>query len=184
VSGESPSSDWDCILPSGPAADTQATESALSLFADDGELALAAFTPDCRSALGTASRLASEMGHEEIRSAHLFLGILTRPGSRLQPLIVRSGVQMSVLREAFRRSLSGGPAALAPCRLHRDYLSKNALSAIRRASARAQQRGGHTVTELDLLTALLQREDLVTRVLEEHHVEPAQLLPAFSSRND
>ncbi|MCY2995893.1 MAG: protein kinase [Planctomycetota bacterium] len=150
--------------------------SALLLFADDGALELTIFDADCRAALVTASELADEMGPEEIRSAHLFLGILARPGSRLAPATRQAGVGVPALIAAFRNLWRAPPGTVPPHQLHRDYLSKHALSQLRGAVAQAHHNGGRAVTERDLLSVLLHGESVITRVLAEQGLDSAKLL--------
>jgi hypothetical protein len=68
-------------------------------------------------------------------------------------------------------------ASVRQPKLHREFLSENALLTLRTASSLATQTGRQAISERDILAAILQNKaNIITTTLRSAGVDPARLL--------
>jgi hypothetical protein len=172
------------VAATAPVADAHAVKPDNSGTSDDlmlpsGDLNRALFDEAARAALDEAALLAFRTYWADLRSPHLFLGILGRRNSRLaEHLTAQRLVDPHVLSSAFLSSLTNRVnAALRQPKLHREFLSENALFTLRAAHRRAQQAGRAMVAERDILASILDNEsNIITTALRQAGVDPQRLL--------
>ena len=145
----------------------------------DGNLDRRLFDESCLKALDAATVLAWKTNWPDIRSPHLFLGILTREQSQLADhLRVRTRLSPTSLANLLVQGLNGPINISRPVpKLHQKLLSENALEVLRSSQRRAVQRDAAGITECDLLEAILADEsNIITRTLIQAEIEPRSLL--------
>lgn len=152
-----------------------------SLLAANGDLNRQSFTDFGLAALEEATLLAYRSYWQDLRSPHIFLGLLTCFGSPLAVRLEQSKiVPPASLANAFLAALSNQSrldAMLRKPKLHREFLSENALSILRQAAELARQRQARQISEDDLLRAVLEDVNGITvTMLKQVGLEPEQLL--------
>lgn len=163
--------------PEAPPTDTLAA--AKDIVAPDGALDRRLFEVELLGALDEAAALASRTHWADIRSPHIFLGILTRPDSRLAAHLTAGGtVDPTALAAVLIRALTGPPnPALPRPRLHREFLSENALHILRAGKLHAERRGAARSAESDVLRAILgDGANIITASLAQAGLSPQQFL--------
>lgn len=145
-----------------------------------GELDTSLFHSEALAALEEASLLAYRSYWPDLRSPHIFLGILNRPGSRLAVHMQKTGVSSpEAIATTFLASLTGQypiDARVRPPRLHREFLSENTLAVLREAQQRASAKNHPTVCESDLLEAILQNpSNIITSTFLKAGIQPERL---------
>ena len=121
------------------------------------------FTQRAELAIERAHRAASALGHSEVGTEHLLLGILQEREGLGARILSRRGLEEEALRRAIlRRDGSGQPCAA------RQGLSAHAREAVERSAAEALElRQGFIGTEHLLLGILRQPDCAGVRLLEE-----------------
>ncbi len=145
----------------------------------DGSLDRRVFEDSCMTALDAAAVLAWKTNWPDIRSPHLFLGILTREQSQLAGhLRARTRLCPTSLANLLVQGLNGPINISRPVpKLHQNLLSENALDLLRSSLRLAVQRGASIITESDLLETILADEtNVITRTLIQAKIEPSSLL--------
>ena len=149
------------------------------LMLPNGDLHLALFAEDAKLALNEAALIAYRTYWPDLRSPHIFMGILGRRNSRLTE-------HLNALRmfppHALSSSLQAGltqpvNASLRQPKLHREFLSENALLTLRTASRLSQEARRPLISEHDILAAILQNNsNIITTTLRGAGVDPVRLL--------
>jgi len=126
------------------------------LFLPAGGLATARFTPDGLRLLDAAVEAAVRTNWEEIRSPHLFIGLLLDEKGPVPARLQQMGVPPLELLDALFRGVGQPPRArIRRPQLHREFISDNALKVLRAACAAAARAGRPQVDAQDVLTASL-----------------------------
>ncbi len=149
------------------------------LMLPSGDLHLTLFDADARLALNEAALIAYRTYWPDLRSPHVFLGILSRRNSRLaQHLNSLQLFPPNVLSSSLQAGLTQPVnASLRQPKLHREFLSENALLTLRTASGLAKQADRQTISERDILAAILQNDaNIITSTLRNAQIDPARLL--------
>jgi hypothetical protein len=150
------------------------------LLLPDGNLQRACFDEDALAALEEAVLMAYRSYWQDLRSPHMFLGILNRRRSRLaQHMTDKLHLDAASLATSLLVGLTQRPdAALRPPKLNREFLSENALGMLRAAQQLAQQLAQDArIGERALLEAILRNPaNIVTHILQQNSIEPLSLL--------
>ncbi|MEK6262136.1 MAG: CHAT domain-containing protein [Planctomycetota bacterium] len=149
------------------------------LMLPSGDLDLALFDDDARRALNEAALIAYRTYWPDLRSPHLFLGMLGRRNSRLaQQLLALKLIDPDALSSSFQAALTKSVnASLRQPKLHREFLSENALLTLRTASGLTAQADRQTISERDILAAILRNDaNFITTNLWNFGIDPASLL--------
>lgn len=149
------------------------------LFHPSGYLDLDMFSTQARGALDMAAESALTTHWEEIRSPHIFLGLLQLPQSKLESRLRHKGVDPLKLADMFCQSVGKLPRlTLKKPLLHREMISDNAMRVLRQAHAAAGKAGHAVIEEGDLLgTILLDEKGFVNQWLKSCRLNPLDLLP-------
>lgn len=149
------------------------------LLLPDGNLNLDWFDADSRAALEEATLMAYRSYWADLRSPHLFLGVLNRRRSRLaQHLIALQLVDPNPFATSLLASLTNRPdASIRQPKLHREFLSENALLTLRTARDIADREDRHAISETDILSAILGNEsNAITATLRKAGLVPQSLM--------
>lgn len=154
-----------------------ASNSSVVLFHPNGQLRLDLFVETAATAVRESVRFARDTRWESVRSPHLFMGVLAVGDEMICDWCDRLGANRSRLleqfREIFRESCVCPPP---PLRLHREFISDNALRVLRAAYQRCQtQQRGQTSTT-DLLICVLTTPHSVVADCFAHIGVPARQL--------
>jgi hypothetical protein len=149
----------------------------LRVFRADGEVDFSVMADTLRDALERAMREAACGNWSEIRSPHLALGILTCPKSEMKAYAQRRGLPIQRFVSLLRAVCPPGPAETPP-RLHKEFVSDNALQYLHRAVELARRRDAVVVGEQDLWRAILEDpRGIVVAALLKGGFSPAAWLP-------
>lgn len=147
------------------------------LFRGDGRLRLEVFSDRAARALRAAVDCAKATGWDALRSPHLFMGLLTeadpvvRAWARKAKLPLQKTLRQ--FREVFTEDHVEKEATLA---LHREFLSDNVISILRRARLRAAKNRRRQINCIDLLYTILNTPGGVVPVfLRSNGFTPSQL---------
>jgi ATP-dependent Clp protease ATP-binding subunit ClpA len=137
-------------------------DSADDVFHRDGSLRLELMSEAAVEALRESLRQARETGWDNVRSPHVFMGLLAAPdasvrywGGRLEADLHLEGNLTTLLgqfQELFCQQEGAGEAVLA---LHREFLSDNVIRLLRQAHQRAAYHRRSRLTPMDLLISML-----------------------------
>ena len=132
------------------------------VFENNGKLYLPLFSPDALVVLSESVRHAVATRSDNIRTPHLFMGLLSFPdsgviawGQSLKADLNELSVQF---QELFHQDKTPEHAKLF---LHREFLSDQVIELIRDAKDRSSIHSRKTVTPMDLLISLLTDSDSV-----------------------
>lgn len=145
----------------------------------NGALNQGLFEADAWSACEEAALMAYRSHWAELRSPHLFLGILNRRGSKLaKHLAAVLTIDANQLATTLLVALARNPdASLRPPKLNREFLSENALLVLRKAHELAQGRQAPQIKERDLLEAIVTiPSNIITLSLRQSGIDPSKLL--------
>src|SRR5690606_32233076 len=120
----------------------------------DGHQDFSRFTPRARNAVMAAHNEAHAAGHDQVRPAHLVLGLLSGPEALAGQAIVACGVDLDALRRAVVAALPE-PVEDVPALVPYDQGSKKALELTFREALRL---GHNYIGTEHLLLALLELE--------------------------
>lgn len=179
-----PAAPASTTLASAPASTASASHAPqpprqFEILLPDGRLNRSAFAPEMWSALEVAAEVAFRTNWLDLRSPHLFLGVLLREHSRLADHL-RAGQMLdpTSFGGALLRGLTA-PRAETPFkpRLHREFLSENALQALRAARQHALDRQASLISERDLVASMLANDNnIITQSLRQIGLAPESFL--------
>lgn len=156
---------------------------ARDIFLPTGFLDRGRFTPAALDALDEAVAAARTTRWQMFRTPHLFLGLLVAPDRTVRLWGLQAGLDLFELGWKFRRLLRlPGTMPTAP-RLHREFLSKPAITALRTARTRCEEHDRVRVTPADLLWAVLAQDGCVIARLADGGL-PAPVLRVLLAEAD
>jgi ATP-dependent Clp protease ATP-binding subunit ClpB len=117
-----------------------------------------------QEALGAAQRLAGELNHQQIESAHLLAALLSQPEGVVLPLLGKMGISPTSVRVKLEAVLDRLPKVYGGVET---YMSPGFRSVLSAAFEQAEALGDAYVSTEHLLLALLAQGDDVGRVLAE-----------------
>jgi len=152
-------------------------ESRDDVFLPAGPLRMERFDETALAALHEAVRLAGETRWDNIRSPHVFMGLLAVPDSRVRNWGERLQADLADLLGQFQELFhqdEGDPEPLLL--LNREFLSDNVIRLLRDAHQRARDHHRRHVTSMDLLICLLtSNHSIVAECLERCGITAAKL---------
>ena len=126
------------------------------VFLAAGPLRLELFGPTAISALNEAVRLARETRWDNLRSPHVFMGLLAVPDTGVRNWGQRLGADLPKLLEQFQELFHQEVGEVDPLLLlNREFLSDNVIRLLREAYNRARDNQRRFITPMDLLICLL-----------------------------
>lgn len=126
------------------------------VFVPAGPLRLALFSPTALGALNEAVRRARETRWDNLRSPHVFMGLLAVPDTGVRNWGDRLGADLPKLLEQFQELFHQEVGEADPLLLlNREFLSDNVIRLLREAYNRARDNRRPTITPMDLLICLL-----------------------------
>jgi ATP-dependent Clp protease ATP-binding subunit ClpB len=129
-----------------------------------------------QEALGAAQRLAGELNHQQIESAHLLAALLSQSEGVVLPLLGKMGISPSSVRAKLEGVLDRLPKVYGGVET---YMSPGFRSVLSAAFEQAEGLGDAYVSTEHLLLALLAQGDDVGRVLAEAGVTRDVVLAAL-----
>lgn len=125
------------------------------LFAANGWLRPEAVEEPAFKALERGARWAADTGWDSIRTPHLFMGLLSVPDRHVRDWCRMLGSDADTLLIQFAAMFTQEREAPKPrVRLHREFLSENALRVLRGARERTRLGGRKSIRISDLLIAM------------------------------
>ncbi|HEY8506422.1 MAG TPA: Clp protease N-terminal domain-containing protein [Gemmataceae bacterium] len=145
------------------------------VFLPDGSLNRAAFDPLCVAALDLAAEWTAQTRWQEIRSPHLLLGVLQRPGNLLADELRRAGKSPARVAGLFVRHFRRkGPDVPKPPLAEKSF-SPNARQILAQAHALAFGQAPPRIRETDIVEVILSGDNAVTQALAAIGIDPASL---------
>lgn len=144
-----------------------------------GPLRLGKFDPDARRALFSAVRLARETSWDNLRSPHIFMGLLDDPDGCILAWGAKLKADLPRLLEQFMELFHGEAAETVRLQLHREFLSDTVLKLLRDAWNRSRDLGRPRISTLDLLASLFgSKSSVVADCFERVGITPASVMDA------
>jgi ATP-dependent Clp protease ATP-binding subunit ClpA len=126
------------------------------VFLPCGSLRMELFGESAVAALTESLRLARETHWDNLRSPHVFMGLLVSPDAGVRNWGERLNADLADLLDKFQELFHQDKGELEPLLvLHREFLSDNVIRLLRDSAARARDNGRSSVTAMDLLICLL-----------------------------
>lgn len=143
------------------------------IFLPDGRLRLELFDGPAAAAVDASTGLARDTRWDNVRTPHLFMGLLACPDTHIHNWGERLGADLSnilsLFQELFHRGADEPEAYIA---LHREFLSDNVLRLLRDAHQRAVANQRDHVTSMDLLICMLTAPNNVVTECFERMKQP------------
>jgi ATP-dependent Clp protease ATP-binding subunit ClpA len=131
-------------------------ESLDDVFFPAGRLRTELFCEPAAAALGEAVRLARETRWDNLRSPHVFMGLLAVPDGGVRNWGERLHADLPRLLEQFQELFHQEEGESEPLLLlNREFLSDNVIRLLREAYSRARDNHRRQITPMDLLICLL-----------------------------
>ena len=126
------------------------------VFLPSGRLRMDLFCKTALAALGEAVRLARDTRWDNLRSPHVFMGLLAVPDAGVRNWGERLRADLPRLLEQFQELFHQEEGEREPLLiLNREFLSDNVIRLLREALHRARDNDRPLVTPMDLLICLL-----------------------------
>ncbi|MGE3808669.1 MAG: hypothetical protein AB7K24_28725 [Gemmataceae bacterium] len=143
------------------------------IFLPDGRLRLEQYDDTARAALQAATGLARDTRWDNVRSPHVFMGLLACPDQHIANWGERLGADLAnvlaLFQELFHRGANEPEAYIA---LHREFLSDNVLRLLRDAHQRALGYQREQVSSMDILICMLTAPNNVVTECFERMKQP------------
>ncbi len=147
------------------------------LFEKGGMLNTELFDDSCWKALKKAVEIATIMNWDDIRTPHVFLGILNRNGSILEKRISRLNLGFRLSDLFFKLFQKPHKEVRKRLLLRYNHISRNTLKLLWQAHRLAKASGRSLISEDDLLKAiLLDEQNIVTQILKKNRIDISYLL--------
>jgi ATP-dependent Clp protease ATP-binding subunit ClpB len=130
-------------------------------------------TVKSQEALAGAQRLAGELNHQQVDTAHLLIALLSDAEGVVLPLVQRLGATPGALRSRATQALERLPKVYGQTEV---YLSAGLRAALAAAFAEAEALGDQYVSTEHLLLALLAEKDDVGGLLGDAGIDRARVL--------
>ncbi len=125
------------------------------------------FTVKAQEALQNAQDLAGKNNHGELRVLHLLSALMADGQSLIQPVLVRSGINLDVLHQEVERELEKIPRIFSSASVSQLYFSQELMDALDKAGKIAVAQKDEFVSCEHLLVAALEVPSVAQRVLEK-----------------
>jgi ATP-dependent Clp protease ATP-binding subunit ClpA len=144
-----------------------------------GPLRLGKFDADSRRALFSAVRLARQTSWDNLRSPHIFMGLLDEPDGFIQAWGDKLKADLPRLLGQFMELFQGEAQESVRLQLHREFLSDTVLKLLRDAWNRCRDLRRSRITTLDLLASLFgSKSSVVADCFERVGITPALVMDA------
>ena len=114
------------------------------------------FTIKAQEALQSAQELAGQKNHGELKALHLLATLIEDSSSLVQPILMRSGVNLDKLTEQIETELSRLPKIVSGSSVGQLYLSQGVMQILDQAAKIASQQKDEFISCEHLLLALLE----------------------------
>ena len=156
---------------------------AFDVFLPNGNLDRGRFTPAANVALDEAVATARATRWQMVRTPHLFLGLIVAPDRTVHQWAAHACLDLLELGWKFRQMMRlPGTLPTAP-RMHREFLARRAITALRTARTRCDEHDRTRVTPADLLWAILAQDGCVIARLSDGGL-PAPVLRVLLAEAD
>jgi ATP-dependent Clp protease ATP-binding subunit ClpA len=147
------------------------------VFLPAGPLRMELFGESAVAALTESLRLARETHWDNLRSPHVFMGLLVSPDPGVRNWGERLRADLADLLEKFQELFHQDKGEAEPFLvLHREFLSDNVIRLLRDSAARARDNGRRYVSSMDLLICLLtSTQSIVAECFERIGLTAARL---------
>lgn len=125
------------------------------------------FTIKAQEALQNAQDLASQKNHGELKALHLLFALVQDSQSLVQPVLIRSGINLDKFNEELEAKLDGLPRIISGSNIGQLYLSQEVMRVIDQAAKLASQQKDEFVSCEHLLLALLDIPSAAQAILEK-----------------
>jgi len=144
-----------------------------------GPLRLGKFDADSRRALFSAVRLARQTSWDNLRSPHIFMGLLDEPDGSIQAWGDKLKADLPRLLGQFMELFQGEAPETVRLQLHREFLSDTVLKLLRDAWARCRESKRSRITTMDLLASLFgSKSSVVADCFERVGITHASVMDA------
>lgn len=145
-----------------------------------GPLRLGKFDADARRALFSAVRLARQTSWDNLRSPHIFMGLLDEPDDSIQAWGNKLNADLPRLLGQFMELFLGEAPDSVRLQLHREFLSDTVLKLLRDSWARSRELKRSRITTLDLLASLFgSNSSVVADCFERVGITQASVMDAI-----
>lgn len=134
------------------------------------------FTVKAQEALQMAQELAARENHGEFKAVHLLYALSNDQGSLVQPMLVRAGVNLSILDKQIEEVLAAEPKIFSGNSVSQLYLSQELMQILDRAAKIAGNQKDEFISCEHLLMALLEVPSSASRILEGFGVRRETLM--------
>jgi ATP-dependent Clp protease ATP-binding subunit ClpB len=114
------------------------------------------FTVRAQEALQNAQELAAERNHGELKAVHLLSALIHDQQSLVQPMLLRSGINIDKLHDEIERNIEGLPKVVAGSNVSQLYLSQELMKVLDEAAKIANQQKDEFVSCEHLLLSMLE----------------------------
>jgi len=125
------------------------------------------FTIRAQEALQNAQDVASQRNHSELKPLHLLLALIEDSQSLVQPILIRSGVNLEALHEEVQKQIDRIPRIVSAGALGQLYLSQEVMRVLDQAGKIASQQKDEFISCEHLLLALLDVPSAAQNVLQQ-----------------
>jgi len=125
------------------------------------------FTIRAQEALQNAQDIASQRNHSELKPLHLLLALIEDSQSLVQPILIRSGVNLEALHEEVQKQIDRIPRIVSAGALGQLYLSQEVMRVLDQAGKIASQQKDEFISCEHLLLALLDVPSAAQNVLQQ-----------------
>jgi len=125
------------------------------------------FTIKAQEALQNAQEIASEKSHGELRALHLLLSLIEDQQSLVQPVLMRSGINMEKFHAAVLSQIEKLPKIVSGASVGQLYLSQEVMRVLDQAGKVAHNQKDEFISCEHLLLALLEVPSAGATLLEQ-----------------
>ncbi|MGB9609064.1 MAG: Clp protease N-terminal domain-containing protein, partial [Minisyncoccia bacterium] len=125
------------------------------------------FTIKAQEVLQNAQDIAVQKNHSELKPLHLLLALIEDSQSLVQPLLIRSGVNLEALHDEVQRQIDKIPKIVTTGALGQLYLSQELMRVLDQAGKIASQQKDEFISCEHLLLALLDVPSPAQNVLQQ-----------------
>lgn len=123
------------------------------------------FTIKAQEALQNAQELAAQKNHGELKAMHLLSSLLGDQQSLVQPMLVRSGVNLEKLHRELEAEMNRLPKLVSGSNVGQLYLSQELMRLLDQAAKIASQQKDEFVSCEHLLLAIIDTDSLAKEIL-------------------
>jgi len=139
------------------------------------------FTIKAQEALARAQEIAASYNHSELLAIHLLASLTSDSQSIINPLLAKSGVNLSNLNATIKNVLEQQPKILTNTSVSQLYLSQEVMKVLDAASKIAAQLKDEFISCEHLLLAIFEVPSNAQKILEDFGLRKETLLRALAS---